>query len=264
MDFFIVTPSFNQKKFLEQTIKSVISQSTKGELHYWVFDGGSTDGSRQLLKKYDKQLNWQSKKDKGQTDAINKGIKELKKWLKKTKRDPEQVVFAYLNSDDYYLPNAFSLVEKFFPRTNAKWLVSDCLIVDERGKEIQPLVRFYKQWWRFWLSKGLLGVLNPIPQPGVFIRASEILKIGFFDESLRYTMDYDYWFKLFSQSGMPLRVSSVLAAFRIHGLSKGGKEFLPQFKEQYQVTQRYIKNRVILNLQRLHTAITIAFYRLIK
>jgi hypothetical protein len=63
---------------------------------------------------------------------------------------------------------------------------------------------------------------------------------------------------------MPLRVSSVLAAFRIHGLSKGGKEFLPQFKEQYQVTQRYIKNRVILNLQRLHTAITIAFYRLIK
>ncbi len=264
MDFFIVTPSFNQKKFLEQTIKSVIGQQTKGEVNYWVFDGGSTDGSKELLKKYDKQLNWQSKKDKGQTDAINKGVKELKNWLKKTGKDSKQVAFAYLNSDDYYLPNTFSLVEKLLARTNAQWLVGDCVIVDERNQKIHQLVRFYKQWWRFWLSKSLLGVLNPIPQPGVFIRASEILKIGSFDERLHYTMDYDYWFKLFAKSGMPLRVSTALAAFRIHGLSKGGKEFMPQFKEQYQVAQRYIKNRAILGLQRLHTTITIIFYRLIK
>lgn len=264
MDFFIVTPSFNQRNFLQQTIDSVLSQRPKGKVIYWVFDGGSTDGSKELLKKYDKKIYWISKKDKGQTAAINKGVKQLELWLKKNNKNPDEVVFAYLNSDDYYLPKAFLLVEKFFSRSPHKWLVGDCEIVDELGTEIQKPIRIYKQFWRFWLSKQLLSVLNPIPQPGVFIRASEILKIGFFDERLDYVMDYDYWFRLFESAGLPIRLSSPLAAFRIHKTSKGGTQFKKQFTEQYKVAKRYAENQVILGLHWFHNLLTIISYQILK
>jgi glycosyltransferase involved in cell wall biosynthesis len=264
MDFFIVTPSFNQRQFLKQTIDGVLSQRLKDEVIYWVFDGGSTDGTKELLKKYRDKLHWQAKKDKGQTDAINMGIKELKVWLKKNNKDPNEVIFAYLNSDDYYLPNTFQLVERFFRRSSHLWLVGDCLIVNEQGKQIQKPIRHFKQFWRFWLSRRLLGILNPIPQPGVFIKASQILKIGFFDERLRYVMDYDYWFRLFDSAGLPIRLSAPLAAFRIHSLSKGGSQYKNQFAEQYQVARRHTKNRVILGLQRLHNLLIIMSYQILK
>jgi glycosyltransferase involved in cell wall biosynthesis len=264
MDFFIVTPSYNQRRFLQQTLESVLNQKGNFKVNYWVFDGGSTDGSPALLKKLVKKLKWQSKKDNGQTDAINKGIKQLKLWLKQTKKNPTEVIFAYINSDDYYLPGAFQLVAKLFARTNQAWLVGDSLIVDENGKEIQSWVRKYKQFWRFWLSKTLLGILNPIPQPGVFIRASQILKIGLFDETLKYVMDYDYWLRLITQSGKPLVTSQPLAAFRVHAQSKGGSQFIKQFAEQFKVAKRYTRNQVILGLHRLHNALTVGMYRLLK
>lgn len=264
MDFFIVTPSFNQCNFLKQTIDSVLNQKVKGKIIYWLFDGGSTDGSKELLQQYDNKIYWISKKDKGQTDAINKGIKQLTLWLKKNNKDPEQVIFAYLNSDDYYLPKALSLVERFFNRSPHRWLVGDCQIVNEQGNEIHKSVRFYKQFWRFWLSKRLLAVLNPIPQPGVFIRASEILKIGFFDERLHYVMDYDYWFRLFENSGLPIRLSSPLAAFRIHQSSKGGSQFRKQFAEQLTVARRYNQNSILLAIHALHNTIAILMYQIIK
>ena len=104
MKFSIITPSFNQAEFLEQTIKSVVSQ--KVNLEYFIQDGGSTDGSVDIIKKYAEKysfISWQSKKDKGQTDALNQG-------LKKCTGD----IIAYLNSDDYYLPDALEKVEKYF------------------------------------------------------------------------------------------------------------------------------------------------------
>ena len=264
MDFFIVTPSYNQRRFIQQTIDSVLKQRGDFHVEYWVFDGGSTDGTQQLLKKFGKQIHWQSKKDKGQTDAINKGIKELKRWLKRKNKNPNDVVFAYLNSDDYYLPGAFRLVQKLFARTSQQWLVGDCMIVNENGREIQSWVRKYKQFWRIWLSKALLGVINSIPQPGVFVKASQILKTGLFDQSLRYVMDYDYWLRLITQNGKPLVTSQALAAFRIHSQSKGGSQFEKQFMQQYKVARRYMKNPVILGFHRLHNAVTVGIYRFLK
>ncbi|HCR81185.1 MAG: Glycosyl transferase family 2 [Candidatus Pacebacteria bacterium GW2011_GWB1_47_8] len=264
MDFFIVTPSFNQRRFLQQTIDSVLRQKGDFTVTYWVFDGGSTDDSQTLLKKYNRRLRWQSKKDKGQTAAINKGIKQLRVWLKKTKKNPDEVIFAYLNSDDYYLPGVFQLVAKLFARTHQTWLVGDCLIVNERGRVIQSWVRKYKQFWRFWLSPSLLGVLNPIPQPGVFIKASQMLKIGLFDESLRYVMDYDYWFRLFAQSGRPIITSRALAAFRIHSQSKGGSQFRRQFAEQQQVAKKYLANSFLLGLQVIHNMLINFLYQMMK
>lgn len=264
MDFFIVTPSYNQRQFLRQTIESVLSQQGDFTVTYWVFDGNSNDGSQQLLKSFDKKLQWESKKDKGQANAINKGIKQLKLWLGQNNKNPNEVIFAYINSDDYYLPNVFQFVQKIFQQTDRKWLVGDCRIVDENGKEIQRFVRIYKQLGRFWLSRTILGVVNPIPQPGVFIRASEILKIGFFDQKLRYVMDYDYWFKVFEQSGRPLVISRVLAAFRIHSLSKGSSQFIQQFKEQHTVAQKYIQSSFLLFLQKFHNLMITFIYKVTK
>lgn len=264
MDFFIVTPSFNQRRFLSQTIDSVLNQRGDFQTTYWVFDGGSTDGSQKLLAEYGKRAQWQSKKDRGQTHAINKGIGQLKKWLKATKKDPHEVIFAYLNSDDFYLPGTFQLVQHIFKQHSDNWLVGDCVIVDEEGQKIQPWARSYKKMWRLRLSPTVLGVLNPIPQPGVFIRASEILKIGSFNERLKYVMDYDYWFRLLAQSGRPVMVNKALAAFRIHSLSKGGSQFVRQFAEQLIVARKYVHQPALLQLQKLHNLLVTAAYALTK
>ena len=94
----IVTPSFNQAKFIRATIDSVLSQDYP-DLEYFIIDGGSTDGTTEILKSYGQKIKWISEKDKGQTDAINKGLKLS-----------EGELLAYLNSDDIYLPGALKKV----------------------------------------------------------------------------------------------------------------------------------------------------------
>jgi glycosyltransferase involved in cell wall biosynthesis len=262
MEFVIITPSFNQKKFLQKTLDSVKQQNVK--VHHWIFDGGSTDGSKELLKEQ-KDIFFESKKDNGQTDAINKGIKKLKQWIKENNKDPKEIIFAYLNSDDYYLPNSLQKIEETFKENkNIKWVVGDCEIVNEKNEEIQKPIRFYKQFWRWFTSKAVLSILNPFPQPGVFIRSSEILENGFFNEDLYYVMDYEYWFKLFLKIGKPEIIFDTVAAFRIHQTSKGTGGFEKQFEEQYEVAKKYVKNKIILNLHLFHNALIIHSYRLIK
>jgi glycosyltransferase involved in cell wall biosynthesis len=263
MEFVIITPSYNQKRFLSQTLKSIESQGVK--THHWVFDGGSTDGSKELLQKEGKRIFFESKKDNGQADAINKGIKKLEKWIKDNNKDPKEVIFAYLNSDDYYLPNALEKIETEFENNKStKWVVGDCVIVNEDNEEIQKPIRLYKYFWRWFISKPVLGVLNPIPQPGVFIRSSEILKNGFFNETLTYVMDYEYWFKLFSKIGKPEVIFDAVAAFRIHETSKGTGGFEEQFEEQYEIAKSFVKSKILLNLQLFHNAIIIHSYRILK
>ncbi|MBT4652026.1 MAG: glycosyltransferase [Candidatus Pacebacteria bacterium] len=264
MEFVIVTPSYNQKKFLKQTLQSIVDQKNV-IVHHWVFDGGSDDGSKQLLQNHKKNIYFESKKDNGQSDAINKGIRKLKNWIKKENKNPNEIIFAYLNSDDYYLPNALSTLQKTFQENkNTKWVVGDCMIVNEENKEIQKPIRIYKQFWRFFLSKRVLGVLNPVPQPGVFIKASEILKIGFFNEGLNYVMDYEYWFRIINKIGAPEIISDTVAAFRIHKQSKGTGGFEDQFEEQLKIAKKFIKNPLILKLHKLHNALIVNCYRIVK
>src|SRR5258708_4786197 len=105
--FLIVTPSYNQAQFIRQTIESVLNQ--KQRVTYWVMDGGSKDQTVGILKKFSSRLHWESAHDKGQTDAINKGIKKFQSELWN-----ENTVFTYINSDDYYLPRAFQKVANTF------------------------------------------------------------------------------------------------------------------------------------------------------
>ncbi|MEX0895735.1 MAG: glycosyltransferase family 2 protein [Patescibacteria group bacterium] len=259
--FLIVTPSYNQAEYIQQTIESVVSQDEQFE--YWVLDGGSTDRSVQILESYATQLRWQSKKDNGQTDAINQGIKKLRRQVQ-TRQDT-QYIFAYLNSDDYYLRHTFRRVAQAFRKHPEKsWLVGDCLIVDEKSRVIQQLVRWYKRFWRRCYSAHILQILNPIPQPATFIRWEAVEEIGLFNEKLEYVMDYEYWHRLQQRFGDPMLIADTLAAFRIHSSSKGGTQFQKQFAEELEVAQTFSKNSVLIILHRIHNLLIAGIYRMIK
>jgi glycosyltransferase involved in cell wall biosynthesis len=262
--FWIVTPSYNQGRFIEQTIESVLSQPVEN-IEYWVIDGKSTDQTVSLLKSYRNRVAWLSEKDNGQTDALNKGLERLLKSAQSKDLDPQQVFVAYINSDDYYLPTIFPVVaQAFAANPQAQWLVGDCLIVNERGDRIQALIQTYKTWCRRLGIHRTLAVLNPVPQPAVFFRLSALQEVGLFNSELRYVMDYEYWWRLLSQVGQPILVATPLAAFRIHGASKGGSQYLKQFAEELTIAQRFVTNPLLLFLHRLHTLIIITIYRILK
>lgn len=252
----IVTPSFNQGEFIQETIESVLGQKYPA-VHYWVVDGGSTDNTVQILKTYEGKLSYVSESDKGQTDAINKGIKKL------DLQDGQ--IFAYINSDDYYQSGAFEkVIEAFEQNPTKQWLVGDALIVNEKGDTIQEFVRYYKQFLRQTFSKSILLITNPIPQPAVFIRAEAMKKIGAFDVTLRYTMDYDYWLRLEQEFGNPIFLDEQIASFRIHGASKGKLSYRDQFDEDYQVAKRYTQSSFLLALHQIHSGLILFLYSLLK
>lgn len=260
--FYIITPSFNQARFLSQTIESVLSQHGNFSVQYCVIDGGSTDGTKKVLKKLPKNVHWISEKDEGQTDAINKGIRYFK-TLKCI--DPDKVLFAYINSDDFYLPGVFQRVAAYFEGDpTCQWLVGDAVIVDSDNQEIQGMVRRYKQWWRMIISKFVLTVLNPLPQPSTFIRWSAVKKVGVFNADLRYVMDYEYWLRLYASGYTPTVDKSTFSAFRIHGQSKGGSQYKEQFAEELSIAKRFATNPLAIWLHQLHNLLIIGIYRLIK
>jgi len=259
--FFIVTPSFNQAQFIRQTIDSVLRQSGDFVIEYFVADGGSSDTTKEILKSFASKLSFVSEKDAGQTDAINKGIAHFTSL----QANYREIYFAYINSDDFYAPGAFSLVAKYFQsHPAASWLAGDAKIIDAQGKEIQTVIRAYKQLLRKLFFLQLLYILNPIPQPAVFFRWEAIRSLGSFDNSLQYTMDYEYWLRAQQKLGKPIFLAKTLAAFRIHRESKGGSSFEGQFAEELQVAKRYTTNSVLLALHSLHNAVILFIYRIIK
>jgi glycosyltransferase involved in cell wall biosynthesis len=260
--FLIVTPSFNQAQFIQQTIDSVLSQKGTFDIKYVIIDGKSSDRTPEILKDLPKHVYWISEKDNGQTHAINKGINYFKK-LKDI--DPENTYFAYINSDDYYLENAFNRVkQKFNQDKDIGWVVGDAKIVNEQNQEIQKFVRIYKTFFRYFFVKHIHPIMNTIPQPSTFIRWRTVLETGLFDESLRYTMDYEYWTRLF-KSGTKLGIiNESLAAFRIHSTSKGNTSFKQQFEEQLTVTKKYKFSYPSITLQMIHNRFILLVYNFIK
>ncbi len=265
--FFIVTPSYNQAEFLEKTIKSVISQKGDFSLEYWVLDGGSTDGSVEILERHADQLNWRSQKDEGQVDAINQGLEIMKAQLNASEINSEQTIFSYLNSDDVLEPGAFqTIAEQFKQNPEKDWLVGDARIINAQGKEIQRTIRHYKKFMRrLWLvCRNLIYLLNPIPQPATFIRASLADSIGEFNQQLDYAMDYQYWLEAFQKAGYPLIIHQPLAEFRIHASTKGTTGFRVQFEEELEVAESYCQQPLLLKLHQLHNQLVYFIYQLIK
>lgn len=248
----VITPSYNQGKFIRETIESVLDQKYPF-LEYIIVDGGSTDDTLKILKSYGKSIKWVSEKDHGQTDAINKGMKMS-----------SGEIVCYLNSDDVFLPGTLLKVgETFAKHPTAEWLTGDYQIINEKGHIIQSFIVKYKTFFRNLQRSSVLYVLNYICQPSTFWKRSLFKKVGYFDTSLRYCMDYDFWLRLVKLE-KPTLVPIPLSQFRIHSQSKGGSQFQRQFVEERLVQQRYNHSVLVTMLHNLHSSVTVLAYKVLK
>jgi len=198
----IVTPSLNQGQFIEETIRSVLLQGYP-DLEYIIIDGGSNDGSVEIIKKYEKWLTyWISETDHGQANAINKGFKIA-----------TGEVVAWLNSDDFYMPEALSRVSNLFKaNTDVDMIYGDLMeIHEETGISREIKAREF--------SHADQVCWSLIPQPTCFWRSSLINKVGYLDESYHYIFDLEYWIR----AGYHAKIkhfSILLACFRVHADAK--------------------------------------------
>ena len=198
----VITPSFNQARYLEETIRSVLEQKYP-RVEYIVVDGASTDGSLEIVRRYaDRLAWWVSEKDSGQAEAINKGLLRAK-----------GEIVAWLNSDDYYLPGAISGAVKAFEENPAAVLVyGNMLAVDENGETFNILR--YNQ-----LNVEDLLCFQIIGQPAVFFRQEALERVGFLDPGYHFLLDHQLWLRIAMQ-GPILHVDQTWAAARYHAEAK--------------------------------------------
>ena len=222
MKISIITPSFNQAKYLEQTILSVIGQNYP-ELEYIIIDGGSKDGSVEIIKKYEKHLAyWVSERDAGQAAALNKGFN-------KATGD----IAGWINSDDYLAPGCLTEIAAVFKKDETIGIAyGDNQLIDENGK---PLMLYSVPNISY---KELLHGIPDIVQPGSFYKKSVLDKAGLLDESLRYVMDYDLWLRIGHISRISY-IPAVLAFFRVHRFSKTKAEGYAFPGEMIKVRKKY-------------------------
>lgn len=210
----IVTPSYNQGAYLEKTIKSVLDQNYPN-LEYIIIDGGSTDNSVEIIKKYaDRLAFWVSEKDNGQSDAINKGLSCC-----------TGEIIAWLNSDDYYEKDTLEKVAKTFSDfPDYEVIVGDCRIiqVDDKGNEINTFIARPGEVSQDSLMSYWVEGFVP-PQPSMFWRKSLQDKTGLLSEELNFGMDLEFWLQ-FSKYSSFKKVNEILSNYLIHLESKSGSE----------------------------------------
>jgi len=200
----IITPSFNQARYIEATIQSVLGQDYP-RVEYIIVDGGSTDGTVDVIKKYENKVAWWvSEKDKGQTDAINKGFARAK-----------GDILAWINSDDTYAPGAISAAVKYLQEHPEVGMVyADCNFINEEGGVIgkfgsaQTDYRLLRQ-----------GYVH-IPQQTMFFRADLWKQVGPLDPSFYFAMDYDLWTRIAARTELKYLPGQVWANFRLHTSGK--------------------------------------------
>jgi glycosyltransferase involved in cell wall biosynthesis len=199
----IVTPSFNQARYLESTLRSVLDQEYPN-LEYILVDGGSTDGSLDIIRRYSDRLAWWvSEKDRGQTDAINKGLARA-----------NGEILAWLNSDDTYEPNAIREAVAFLKDHPGVGLVyGDANFIDENGRVVGRFPAAQTSYQR--LRQGYVH----IPQQSAFWRADLWRKVGPLDPAFYFAMDYDLWVRLAALAPLQYHPRA-WANFRLH---TGGK-----------------------------------------
>jgi glycosyltransferase involved in cell wall biosynthesis len=218
----IVTPSYNQGGFLEQTIRSVLDQDYLN-IEYIVIDGGSTDNSPEILRKYADHLKyWETIADRGQAHAINKGLQRA-----------NGEILGWLNSDDVLLSGTVNRIAAAFEKhPEVDVIYGRIERINERG-ELIPTPLLPKDKVVF--SKQLIVGECVVNQPGSFWRRRIMEKVGMLDERLVYALDYEYWIRLALSGAVFLRLPDVVAQFRLSSSSKTVGNTAMMAHEQLQV-----------------------------
>lgn len=225
-------PSFNQGRYLEQAIRSVVLQEY-ADKELIIVDGGSTDESQEILEKYDEYISyWISETDLGQSDAVNKAL-----------ANATGDIIGWLNSDDVYCGEVFSAVESAFRSPDIRVVMcSEFGLMEQNGKVYDVKKNSYttkSRLVRYWLDGGMT-----INQPSVFFRRDIVSDLPYFlDTGLQYAMDYDLWLRM-TMYGPITVVLGHWADYRFHETSKSGTGFDKFFVEWNRVSRRYWGRRL--------------------
>jgi glycosyltransferase involved in cell wall biosynthesis len=232
----IVTPSLNQGQFLEETIRSVLLQGYPN-LEYLIMDGGSSDDSIEIIKKYDRWLvYWESKPDNGQSHAINKGFaKASGDW------------FGYINSDDLYECNALNRLSVVFSHNkDVRLIAGECAIFE--GETTKCI---FKPWWPQDLSYFIKKTYSStFAQPSSFWDKNSYLKAGGFDESLNYCFDREFFLRLGLLGIRPYFINTSLSRFREHMDSKTISQSIKFHEDSIRILDKHSQNCNISNFKK--------------
>ena len=218
----IVTPSYNQGRFIRATIESVLNQDY-GAIEYIIMDGGSTDSTAAVVREYSSRLRWISEKDRGQSDAINKGFRMAK-----------GEIVSWLNSDDFILPGAVSLAVKAFeshPRIMAVY--GEGYLIDEAGQVTRrfPATEPFNLWKLVYLCDYIL-------QQTVYFRKSVLDEVGYLDESLHFGLDWDLLIRIGKR--YPLQyIPEYMGCLREYGAAKSFSGGAGRFRELARIMRRH-------------------------
>ena len=211
----VIMPSYNQGKFIEESIQSVLNQSYLN-YEFIIIDGNSTDGTTGIIQKYDSKLTfWCSEKDNGQTDALIKGFKRAKGQI-----------FYWLCSDDIVLPGVFEEVANCFKKNpNLDFVYGDTIyIYPDNSRNYKPRIKYH--------YKTMLWGFNIIAQPSCFFSKQIYIKSGGLNPKLNYAMDYDLFLR-FGEKPKYLQIKKPMSLYRIHPTSKTVND-LKKFLREWQ------------------------------
>ncbi len=221
----IISPSFNQELFVSTAVDSVLNQAYL-HLECIIIDGGSTDGTVDILKHYGDRIRWISEPDRGQSHALNKG------W-----RVARGEILGWLNSDDTYQPGTLqAVVNAFLAHPDVGGIYGDCDYISATGEFLEKYEAGPFDYEAFFRTSR-----SPIPQPAMFIRRAVYEQIGPVNESLRLVMDWEYWLRV-GMNYPILYLPQILATYRVHGSSKSATENLRFGEETVRVYREMFAN----------------------